>query len=57
VSREFTRRRVELLRGRAKGFLSRLLDEMEHSDKPGDFVAAVSSLFQELVIDEFLGAP
>ena len=57
VSATFTARRMQALRGRAQEIVDDLLDAMEHSEQPVDFVQAVALPLPITMICELLGVP
>jgi cytochrome P450 len=57
VSATFTARRMQALRGRAQEIVDGLLDAMEASEQPVDFVQAVALPLPITMICELLGVP
>jgi cytochrome P450 len=57
VSATFTARRMQALRGRAQEIVDALLDTMERSEQPVDFVQAVALPLPITMICELLGVP
>lgn len=57
VSATFTARRMQALRGRAQEIVDGLLDAMEQSQQPVDFVQAVALPLPITMICELLGVP
>jgi cytochrome P450 len=57
VSATFTARRMQALRGRAQDVVDGLLDEMEKTEPPVDFVQAVALPLPITMICELLGVP
>ena len=57
VSAIFTARRMQALRGRAQEIVDGLLDAMEQSEQPVDFVQAVALPLPITMICELLGVP
>jgi cytochrome P450 len=57
VSTTFTARRMQALRGRAQEIVDGLLDAMEQSEQPVDFVQAVALPLPITMICELLGVP
>jgi cytochrome P450 len=57
VSATFTARRMQALRGRAQEIVDGLLDAMEQSEQPVDFVQAVALPLPITMICELLGVP
>jgi cytochrome P450 len=57
VSATFTARRMQALRGRAQEIVDGLLDAMERSEQPVDFVQAVALPLPITMICELLGVP